>query len=58
MEGNKSHTLSIDDLEQALELTNKKEIKDEQSMLQGIIRFGDEMWVQNAKMRLIDTTSF
>ena len=42
MEGNKSHTLSIDDLEQALNLTNKKEIKDEQSMLQGIIRFGDE----------------
>lgn len=34
--------LSVDDLEQALELTNKDDIKDEQSMLQGIIRFGDE----------------
>ena len=34
--------LSIDDLEQALELTDKSDIKDEQSMLQGIIRFGDE----------------
>lgn len=34
--------LSVDDLEQALELTDKEEIKDEQSMLQGIIRFGDE----------------
>lgn len=34
--------LSVDDLEQALELTNKEDIKDEQSMLQGIIRFGDE----------------
>ena len=34
--------LSIDDLEQALELTNKDEIKEEQSMLRGIIRFGDE----------------
>ena len=34
--------LSIDDLAQALELTDKSDIKDEQSMLQGIIRFGDE----------------
>lgn len=34
--------LSVDDLEQALELTDKEAIKDEQSMLQGIIRFGDE----------------
>lgn len=34
--------LSIDDLEQALELTDKSDIKEEQSMLQGIIRFGDE----------------
>lgn len=37
-----SHVLSVDDLEQALELTDKNEIKDEQSMLKGIIRFGDE----------------
>ena len=34
--------LSVDDLEQALELTDKDDIKDEQSMLKGIIRFGDE----------------
>jgi gliding motility-associated protein GldE len=34
--------LSVDDLEQALKLTDKEEIKDEQSMLRGIIRFGDE----------------
>ena len=34
--------LSVDDLEQALELTNTDDIKDEQSMLKGIIRFGDE----------------
>lgn len=34
--------LSVDDLETALELTDKDEIKDEKSMLQGIIRFGDE----------------
>ena len=32
----------MDDLEQALELTDKSDIKDEQGMLQGIIRFGDE----------------
>lgn len=34
--------LSVDDLEQALELTDKEELKEEQRMLQGIIRFGDE----------------
>ena len=38
-----NHVLSARDLEQALELTDKEEIKDEQSMLQGIIRFGGEM---------------
>ena len=37
-----SRQLSVDDLEQALELTDKNDIKDEQGMLQGIIRFGDE----------------
>ena len=37
-----NHVLSVDDLEQALELTDKEEIKDDQRMLQGIIRFGDE----------------
>lgn len=38
----KNRQLSVDDLEQALELTDKDDIKDEQSMLKGIIRFGDE----------------
>ena len=37
-----SRQLSVDDLEQALELTDKEELKDEQSMLKRIIRFGDE----------------
>ena len=37
-----SRQLSVDDLEQALELTNKEELLGEQQMLQGIIRFGDE----------------
>lgn len=36
------HVLSVDELGQALELTDKNDIKEEQSMLQSIIRFGDE----------------
>ena len=36
-----NHILSVDDLEQALELTDKDDIKDEQSMLKGIIRFDE-----------------
>ncbi len=38
-----SQQLSVDDLEQALELTDKQDIADEQQMLKGIIRFGGEM---------------
>ena len=37
-----NHVLSVDDLEQALELTDKEAIKDEKNMLEGIVRFGDE----------------
>ncbi len=37
-----SHVLSVDELGQALELTDNDAIRDEKSMLQGIIRFGDE----------------
>ena len=37
-----SHALSVDDLEQALELTDKEDLKDEQRILEGIVRFGDE----------------
>ena len=37
-----NHVLSVDDLEQALELTDKEDIKEEQRMLEGIVRFGDE----------------
>ncbi|TXJ59694.1 gliding motility-associated protein GldE [Prevotella brunnea] len=37
-----NHQLSVDELEQALELTNKSDIVDEKEMLQGIIRFVDE----------------
>ena len=35
--------LTVDELEQALELTDQKEIAEESRMLQGIIRFGGEM---------------
>ena len=37
-----SKALSVDDLEQALELTDNDDIKDEKRMLEGIVRFGDE----------------
>jgi gliding motility-associated protein GldE len=37
-----NHILSVDDLEQALELTDKEELKEEKNMLEGIVRFGDE----------------
>ena len=37
-----NHVLSVDDLEQALELTDEKELKEEKNMLEGIVRFGDE----------------
>lgn len=39
---NGSRTISVDELEQALELTDKKDIAEEQNMLEGIIRFGGE----------------
>lgn len=38
----KQHLLSVDELEQALELTDTKEIGEQKNMLEGIIRFGDE----------------
>lgn len=37
-----NYNISVDELSQALELTDKNDISDEQSMLQGIIRFGGE----------------
>ncbi len=38
----KNHLLSVDELEQALELTDNNEIAGQKKMLEGIIRFGDE----------------
>lgn len=51
-----NHVLSVDDLEQALELTDKEDIKDEQSMLKGIIRFGDETAkeVMTSRQNIVD----
>lgn len=40
---NKNHVLSTRELEQALEMTDKEEIKEEKELLQGVIRFSDEM---------------
>jgi len=37
-----NHVLSVDDLEQALELTDEADLKEEKNMLEGIVRFGDE----------------
>lgn len=37
-----NHILSVDELEQALELTDKNDIKDERNILKGIVRFGAE----------------
>ena len=42
LQKNQSHNLSVYELEQALELTDKAELSDEQELLEGIIRFGDE----------------
>ena len=51
-----NHVLSVNDLEQALELTDKNDIKDEQNMLKGIIRFGDETAkeVMTSRQNIID----
>lgn len=38
-----TESLTVDDLEKAMELTNKKDIAEESKMLEGIIRFGGEM---------------
>ncbi len=36
------HNISVDELSQALELTDKSELKEESNLLEGIIRFGGE----------------
>ena len=38
----KNHNISVDELSQALELTDKAELSEENNILEGIIRFGGE----------------
>ena len=48
--------ISVDELDQALELTDKKYIAEEQNMLEGIIRFGGEMAkeIMTPRMDIVD----
>ena len=48
----KNYNLSVDDLSQALELTDKNEISEESNILEGIIRFGGETAVEVMTPRL------
>ncbi|MCR4920390.1 MAG: gliding motility-associated protein GldE [Bacteroidaceae bacterium] len=49
-------SLTVDDLEKAMELTDQKDIAQESSMLEGIIRFGGEMAreVMTSRMDIVD----
>lgn len=51
-----NRSLSVDDLEQALELTDKKDIAEERNMLKGIIRFGGEMAreIMTSRLDMVD----
>ncbi len=51
-----NHAISVDELEQALELTDKKDIAEEQNILEGIIRFGGEMAreIMTPRMDVVD----
>lgn len=52
----KHHGLSVDELSQALELTDKSEISEESNMLEGIIRFGEETAkeVMTSRLDMVD----
>ena len=59
----KNHVLSVDELEQALEMTDKNEIREDKELLQGVIRFSDEMVreIMTSRQDIIDidiTASF
>lgn len=51
-----TESLTVEDLEKAMELTNKKDIAEESMMLQGIIRFGGEMAkeVMTSRVDIVD----
>ena len=48
----KNFNISVDQLEHALELTDSHDIADEQEMLEGVIRFGDETVVDIMTSRI------
>ena len=48
----KNYNISVDQLEHALELTDSDDIHDEQQMLEGVIRFGDETVVDVMTSRI------
>lgn len=48
----KNFNISVDQLEQALELTDSEDIQDEHQMLEGVIRFGDETVVDIMTSRI------
>lgn len=54
--GKKAHQISVDELSQALELTDKNEISEENNLLEGIIRFGGETAkeVMTSRMDIVD----
>ena len=59
----KNYNISVDDLSQALELTDKSEISEESNILEGIIRFGGETAkeVMTSRLDMVDldiTASF
>lgn len=56
MQKKKNKNLSVDELSQALELTDKNEISEEKRMLQGIIRFGEETAkeVMTSRLDMVD----
>ena len=59
----KNYNISVDDLSQALELTDKSEISEESNILEGIIRFGGETAkeVMSSRLDMVDleiTSSF
>lgn len=47
-----NYNISVDQLEHALELTDSQDIQDEQQMLEGVIRFGDETVVDVMTSRI------
>lgn len=51
-----AHNLSVDELSQALELTDQNDISEEQNMLRGIIRFGGETVkeVMTSRLDIVD----